>query len=786
MKRREFVQACTGVALATELIKSRANPGSIAFEPSPSPMRQATESGGDPPAVVRQAGNTVHVEATTYRFEWMRGTDRFVLRDSDGRQMTTGPAQPLLLVEPVTQPGKRICSPGHIKSVDASERRLVLEYAGVNGTGHLKVVWRFDPRAIWIDAVEYDSTEQQDVVSLHYFATSKAGVPVPALEQTHSVIPGISMSSGLSPIVPGELNLKLTSWLGRCSDPAPGLFQQWGLPVHYFCGFHRSAEVAHPGALREHLSDAYCCGLADLPAGDVYIQSEGNNQSLIVKYAGDVWKHMRTPGLLILGTTLVLTAGPNFREAIRAYYQALMRAGVVRRKQCSERKQAVMMAPQFSTWGEQMALHKYSDKLDEAALSRIYQDYKGSGMRAGLFEIDDKWEGHYGQMEHSTERLPHFEAFLDRVRSDGHMIGLWAAFIRCQNPAALGLDLSHVIHGPDGKPIVANMNGDHYILDLTQPVVQSKIRETARRFMRRYKPDLIKFDFGYEMPPIELGAPKDMRFAGERLLLRAVEIVVSALREENPDIVLMYYNLSPLFVDYIDQHSPDDPYVTAGEYWVEFNRRFFFSSVMCELGVPTYGSNGYDWLSAPDIWFDSVACGTLGSMQSFAGDEQNSGPTPEAIAKYNGLTRLVRQEITATVLPLDADYLAPHTGAHASSWVRIENGQVVLAALREYRLDGRKGVCRFENLVSTTASLVVASKSVDGLDRSSKLGLVPYGDGVFRLRRKSGVAAEVVEHLFDGRINRRRILLSAGELQLSFREHAGAGVPVEWVEVDFV
>ena len=51
---------------------------------------------------------------------------------------------------------------------------------------------------------------------------------------------------------------------------------------------------------------------------------------------------------------------------------------------------------------------------DEAALSRIYQDYKGSGMRAGLFEIDDKWEGHYGQMEHSTERLPHFEAFLVR------------------------------------------------------------------------------------------------------------------------------------------------------------------------------------------------------------------------------------------------------------------------------------------------------------------------------------------------------------------------------------
>ncbi len=770
MKRREFIQTCAGAALAAGAASGQSDSAGTAAGPP----------------IVRQTGDDVQVEGTSYRFEWTRALDRFVLRDAQGRQMTTGPAQPLVLVQPVGQSGGRVCSPGQVKSVAVSELRLVLDYTGANGSGELRVVWRFDPRAVWLDAVEYQSSEPQDVVSLHYFATSKAGEPVPALAQTHSVIPGISMSSGLSPIIPGETYLKLTSWLGRCSDPAPGLFQQWGLPVHYFCGFHRNAEAAHPGALREHLSDAYCCGLADLPAGDLYIQSDADRQSLVVRYAGDVWKHLRTPGRLTLGATLVFTVGPNFRESIRAYYQELMRAGIVRRKQCSDRKKAVMMTPQFSSWGEQMALHKYSDKLDEVALERIYKDFKRSGMRAGLFEIDDKWEGHYGQMEHSAERLPHFEEFLNGVHADGFKVGLWAAFIRCQNPAALGLDLSHVIHTPGGKPVVANMNGDHYILDLTQPVVQDRIRETARRFARRYKPDLIKFDFGYEMPPIELGAPKDMRFAGEKLLFKAVEIVVSALREENPDIVLMYYNLSPLFVDYIDQHSPDDPYVTAGEYWMEFNRRFFFSSVMCELGVPTYGSNGYDWLSAPDIWFDSVACGTLGSMQSFAGDEQNSGPTPEAIAKYNGLTRLVRQEITATVVPLDAEYLVPQTGAHTSSWVRMEDGKVVLAAFREHRLDGRKGVCRFEDLISTTASVVVASRTADGLAKTSKLGLVPYGGGEVRLRRADSAAAQVSEHGFDGNVVRRRVPLTNGELRLAFRERADNGAPVEWLEVDFV
>ena len=345
-----------------------------------------------------------------------------------------------------------------------------------------RIVWRFDARAIWMEPVEYHSADPQDIVSLHYFATCKAGQPEPALQQTHAVIPGISMSSGLSPILPGYFGLKLTSWLGRCSNPAPGLFQQWGLPAHFFCGFHRNGEDAHPGALREHLSDAYCCGLADLPAGDLYIQSDWDRQSLVVRIGGEIWKHMRTPGKLALGASLAWTAGPNFREAIRAYYQELVRAGFVRRKQCSAHKRAVMLTPQFSSWGEQVALHQYSEKLDESGLERIYKDLKHSGMRAGLFEIDDKWEGHYGLLEHSAQRLPHFEALLDRVRADGLKIGLWAAFIRCQDPAALGLDLSHMFSGPDGKPIVTNMNAPYYILDFTQPAVQAKIRERARRF----------------------------------------------------------------------------------------------------------------------------------------------------------------------------------------------------------------------------------------------------------------------------------------------------------------
>ena len=67
------------------------------------------------------------------------------------------------------------------------------------------------------------------------------------------------------------------------------------------------------------------------------------------------------------------------------------------------------------------------------------------------------------------------------------------------------------------------------------------------------------------------------------------------------------------------------------------------------------------------------------------------GATPERVAKYNGLTHLVRPANQFSVMPLDADFEAPTRGAHASSWARMENGEVVLFALRKQRLDGSEG-----------------------------------------------------------------------------------------------
>jgi len=54
--------------------------------------------------------------------------------------------------------------------------------------------------------------------------------------------------------------------------------------------------------------------------------------------------------------------------------------------------------------------------------------------------------------------------------------------------------------------------------------------------MKRYRPDLVKFDFGYELPSLDTGVPKDMNWAGEKLLAKGLDVVVNAMREENPDL----------------------------------------------------------------------------------------------------------------------------------------------------------------------------------------------------------------------------------------------------------
>ncbi len=753
---------------------------------------------------VTKTGNTARAQGAEYTWEWSQDTDEFRLLDQWGLLIAHGKLQPAVLVAPTGKSGARLASAGKPAKFDVQAHTLGIRYDGVNGSAALSLTWRFEDNGFWLEPVEYESATSEDIVSLHYFAEGKGEFTRPALESQYFVLPGISETSVLSPIVHGDYGgakIDATFWVGRGWTGGPGPLQAWGLPVHYFCGYHRSPydfqktpPIKLPKLPPNEFFNAFCCGLAALPPGDLFLDNRDGRASLVVSYRSDLWKHLRGPGRLTLGAKLYWTVGPNYYEAIRHYYQGLLKSGTISKKANSPRKNAVALAPSFCTWGDQVARDQSPDKFDEPTLNEIYERMKASGIKVKLFSVDGYWEGKYGNLRHSPERFPHFDDILARIRADGHYLGLWAAFMRCEDPSELGLTTAHMLRLPDGKPFFIDYGSNSanekrfYIMDITQPEVQKVVRDFAKGFIRRYRPDFVKFDFGYELPSLAAAAPKDMNWAGERLLLKAMEVVVKAMREENPDIVVMYYSLSPHFVDYFDLHSPDDLGYCDGDFDLEANRRFFFSSLLGEIGMPTWGSSGYEWTTSPEIWFDSAAIGTLGSLGSFYGPDPEMLATPARVAKYNGLSQVIRSSETFSIIPVEAEFHGPARGAHISSWARMENGKVVLLAMRERCWDGRKGSGKFRDFISTTTSVVVASKTGEGIRRASRLAIVPYGFGELALKRDATGPneAEVTEHYFRGGKLTQRLQLQNAELRLPIRERVETGALLEWIEVTFL
>ena len=275
---------------------------------------------------------------------------------------------------------------------------------------------------------------------------------------------------------------------------------------------------------------------------------------------------------------------------------------------------------------------------------------------------------------------------------------------------------------------------------------------------------------------------------GERLLQKGLEIVVGAMKAENPDLVIMYYGLSPLLLEYYDLHSPDDLVYCGGDYDLETNRRIFFSSLCGELGLPTYGSSGYDWASALEIWFDSAPSGTLGSLHCFEGDENGDLPQPEWIAKFNGLAAILRPETSFSIRPVEASWQGGLRAAFSPSWERLENGQSVLIALRTHKLDGQPASQSYKTVLQTNVRLVVASLTDAGLAEADRIGLVPFGTGKCILEHLPASATPQTvclrEHYLGGRQKETRATCQSGQLELNLNQPS-SGEILEWLEVVF-
>lgn len=750
--------------------------------PSEPPDDPHTAS-SDPDLVITTAGVTV--VARGYRWAWERSTDVFELTDSQGRTMTSARLQPAVLVHTIS--GEARCAPGEVVSVTEAESDLTISYGGVNLTASLTVRMVFHQDVWMLDPVLYEAGQDHEVVSVHYFVDAAGGDRGdrlrPGLKMTYLVHPGLCMFPGLGPVVDTQMGLQLTSWLGRGSLGDTQLAQQWGLPVHYFAGVSRLADHNERDSRGSGQSDAFCCGLTSLPDSDMLLDLGRGAVSPTFVMRSDLWHHRGRSVRLSIGASLLFAFGSDYRSASRAYYSHV--AGPQPSVRATRGRLAeTLRASQFNTWGAQCAGGTASGRFDQKSLLHIYDAMRQTHLRPGMFVIDDKWEGNYGQLEHDHDRFPDFEATLARIRADGHRIGLWAAFLRTSDPQALGLRDEHLMHGTDGEVIRRRTifaPEPYALLDPSHPQVERVLARLIKRFVERYRPDLVKFDFGYELPSLSRSCPHDPAYSGERLLGKALEVVVGALRAADPDIAVMYYSLSPLMLPFVDQHSHDDLYLAVDEYDLESQRRGYFSSHLAELGVSVYPSGGYDWGTAAQLWREAAVHGPIGSLNGFDGDEHGGLPDPSAIAQFNGLTKLTRPPSPCTLEPLAPPSLGGIRGARSSSWLRYEDGDLVAATIRPEHNDSLPG----DAPIRVVGDVVVSALDGGPLRSAERLGLVTPGACRLELRHDTAAGATAVGHRLDGTSHTVALDHRNGHFAVTISAQ-DSGAPTEWTEIRFV
>jgi hypothetical protein len=158
-------------------------------------------------------------------------------------------------------------------------------------------------------------------------------------------------------------------------------------------------------------------------------------------------------------------------------------------------------------------------------------------------------------------------------------------------------------------------------------------------------------------------------------------------------------------------------------------------------------------------------------------------------ARYNGLAKVLRPTTTFEVIPFGAVSVAPTRGAHARSWARMEQGQLMLLAFRPpvpgepNPLASQPDDPRIRDAVRASVPVVVSSQQSEGISRSARLALVPCADGEILIRRDEGKKADVMNH-YHGNISvPGKAVIQNGYLRIVAIQEGPEGKPLEWIEV---
>ncbi len=349
-------------------------------------------------------------------------------------------------------------------------------------------------------------------------------------------------------------------------------------------------------------------------------------------------------------------------------------------------------------------------------------------MHNEVMVLDDPWESSQGSGVPDLKKFPDFYKDLAYIRGKGVDVGVWETIGWIKDTAAVGLTKRDLILDVYGKPCMANWNFDpqgdaYFCMDFSSEKTRQFLWDRTVRIMKEIKPKLIKLDFGYGLPSPNMGAPRDPALRGEKHTFALMQQIAKAAKSVDPDVVIMGYGISPLWVPITDLVSLDD----QGDLWYDLHRGHqewsVWASLLSGYGMAISGSSCYEWSLDDGILLNSVILGSPGAvLPSEVGDGQ------KVPAEWMN-RRLAVNLWHRRSAQWEPRWYNSRTGSmqgppQLRNWGRVEEGELTALVLREPERDSSQT----EN-IGWTGRWALLSQDGQGILNTPALAIIPFSAG---------------------------------------------------------
>lgn len=400
-------------------------------------------------------------------------------------------------------------------------------------------------------------------------------------------------------------------------------------------------------------------------------------------------------------------------ESFRQYYASFSEVAKSNTGE-SLRKQTASI---WNTWG-MWRLRKYPIRPIADFMEKMHNE---------VMVLDDPWESSQGSGVPDLKKFPNFYQDIAYIRNKGVEVGVWETIGWIKDTVACGLGKKDLILDKNGKPCMANWNFDpqgdaFYCMDFSSEKTRKFLWDRTVRIMKEIKPRVIKLDFGYGLPNPDMGAPRDPVLRGERHTFALMQQIAKAAKSVDPDVVIMGYGISPLWVPLTDLVSMDD----QGDLWFDLHRGHqewsVWASLLSGYGVAISGSSCYDWALDDGILLNSVILGSPGAVlpSEIAENEQVQPRFLNRRLAVNLWHRRTAKWEPRWYNSLTGNMQGP---PQLKCWGRVEEGNLTALALRE-----SESGHAVEN-ISWTGKWALISQDNASIATSGQVAVIPFTSG---------------------------------------------------------